>query len=269
MPPFIEIEEKNIERAVDKACAKLNIPREDLKYEVISYGSSGIFGLAGIKKARIRVALPQIDPQMNSKDIGSGHHAGDHVKKNVQSMTQETFSDTRLHIYPEDPLDLGKNVLQRIVDSITSDAKISVEEDSDRILFNVVGGNSAILIGKRGQTLEAIQSIVEKVVNKHNQNRIRVEVDIEGYLQNRRTNLQRQAARLAQKCKRIGKPVAVGQMSAHDRRIVHLALKNDSEVRTQSIGEGYLRKLMIFPRKNSGSKPKAPTDIVRERSNQS
>jgi spoIIIJ-associated protein len=268
MPPFIEIEEKNIEKAVDKACAKLNIPREDLKYEVISYGSSGIFGLAGIKKARIRVALPEMKSQIYSEDIGSEHHTGDHVKKNVESLIQKPFSDTRLHTYPDDPLDLGKNVLQRIVDSITSDAKISVEEDSDRILFNVIGGNSAILIGKRGQTLEAIQSIVEKIVNKHNQHRIRVEVDIEGYLQNRRTNLQRQAARLAEKCKRIGKPVAVGQMNAHDRRIVHLALKNDSEVRTQSIGEGYLRKLMIFPRKNSDSKPKAPRDIVKARSNQ-
>lgn len=268
MPPFIEIEEKNIEKAVEKACAKLNVPREDLKYEVISYGSSGIFGLAGIKKARIRVALPEMDSQMNSEDIGSEKHAGDHDKKNVQSLMRETFSDTRLHTYPDEPLDLGKNVLQRIVDSITSDAKISVEEDSDRISFNVIGGNSAILIGKRGQTLEAIQSIVEKVVNKRNQQRVRVEVDIEGYLQNRRTNLQRQAARLAEKCKRIGKPVAVGQMNAHDRRIVHLALKNDSEVRTQSIGEGYLRKLMIFPRKNSGSKHNAPKDIVKARSNQ-
>ena len=110
------------------------------------------------------------------------------------------------------------------------------------------------MIGKHGQTLEAIQSIVEKIINKRNQHRIRVEVDVEGYLENRRNNLERQAARLAEKCKRIGKPVAVGQMNAHDRRIVHLALKDDKAVRTQSIGEGYLRKLMIFPQKNQATR---------------
>ncbi len=157
--------------------------------------------------------------------------------------------------------------MQRIVDAITTDAKISVVEDSDRILLTVIGGNSAVLIGKHGQTLEAIQSIVEKILNKRNQHRIRVEVDIEGYLEGRRANLQRQAARLAEKCKRIGKPVAVGQMNAHDRRLVHLALKDDTEVRTQSIGEGYLRKLMIFPRKNAFSKRKAPRNITPSPSN--
>lgn len=256
MPPFIEVEGKNIEKAVDKACAKLKIPRDTLKYEVISYGSSGIFGLAGIKKARIRVTIPK---------AVSGRHsaAGEPEKQSDRDPNTEataslgdTYGETQLHTFPGDPLDLGKHVLQRIVDSITSDAEIRVEDTADRLLFNVVGGNSAVLIGKHGQTLEAIQSIVEKIVNKRNQHRIRVEVDIEGYIENRRTNLQRQAARLAEKCKRIGKPVAVGQMNAHDRRIVHLALKDDNAVRTQSIGDGYLRKLMIFPKKNFANRRK-------------
>jgi spoIIIJ-associated protein len=256
MSPFIEVEGKNIEKAVEKACSKLKVSRDALKYEVISYGSSGIFGLAGIKKARIRVTLPESGSQPTSEPVTSEHYSDQDVKKEVHSMIQETFDGPRLYTFPDDPLDLGKVVLRRIVDCITSDAEIRVEQNSNRILFNVVGGNSAIMIGKHGQTLEAIQSIVEKIINKRNQHRIRVEVDIEGYLDNRRNNLERQAARLAEKCKRIGKPVAVGQMNAHDRRIVHLALKDDRAVRTQSIGEGYLRKLMIFPTKNSGNKGK-------------
>ena len=256
MSPFIEVEGKNIEKAIEKACSKLKVARDALKYEVISYGSSGIFGLAGIKKARIRVATTESGSRPNSEPIASEQYSDGDVKKDVPSLIQETFDGTGLYTFPDDPLDLGKIVLQRIVDSITSDAKIHVEQNSDRILFNVVGGNSAIIIGKHGQTLEAIQSIVEKIINKHNRHRIRVEVDAEGYLQNRRNNLERQAARLAEKCKRIGKPVAVGQMNAHDRRIVHLALKDHRAVRTQSIGEGLLRKLMIFPKKNSGKKGK-------------
>ena len=256
MSPFIEVEGKNLEKAIDKACSKLKVPRDALKYEVISYGSSGIFGLAGIKKARIRVAVTDSVAPPNSEAAPSEQSSDKDVKKNVQTMIQETFDGSPLHSFPDDPLDLGKNVLQRIIDSITADATIKVDQNSNRILFNVEGGNSAIMIGKHGQTLEAIQSIVEKIINKRNQHRIRVEVDVEGYLENRRNNLERQAARLAEKCKRIGKPVAVGQMNAHDRRIVHLALKDDRAVRTQSIGEGYLRKLMIFPKKNSGRKRK-------------
>ena len=258
MSPFMEIEGKNLEKAIEKACSKLKVSRDSLKYEVISYGSSGIFGLAGIKKARIRVAIPETGSQPDSAPVASEHLSDNEVKTEVQSMIRETFDEKRVHRFPEDPLDLGTTVLQRIVDSITSDAKIRANQNSNRLSFDVVGGNSALLIGKHGQTLEAIQSIVEKIINKHNQHRIRVEVDVEGYLENRRNNLERQAARLAEKCKRIGKPVAVGQMNAHDRRIVHLALKEDRAVRTQSIGEGYMRKLMIFPKKHSGNRGKNP-----------
>jgi spoIIIJ-associated protein len=254
MPPFIEVEGKNIQKAVDKACAKLKIPRDTLKYEVISYGSTGIFGLAGVKKARIRVTIPKTASDRNSAVTEAESHSDIDMNTDATALLRDTHDNTQLHRFPDDPLDLGKNVLQRIVDAIASDAEIHVEDAPDRLLFNVVGGNPALLIGKHGQTLEAIQSIVEKIINTRNQHRIHVEVDIGGYIENRRTNLQRQAARLAEKCKRIGKPVAVGQMNAHDRRIVHLALKNDKAVRTQSIGDGYLRKLMIFPKKNSGNR---------------
>jgi spoIIIJ-associated protein len=144
---------------------------------------------------------------------------------------------------------LGKQILTRIVNTITNDADIDVKEDRDRVIFNIRGGNAAVLIGKHGQTLEAIQALVEKIVNKRHEERIRIEVDVEGYLKNRKSNLQRQAARMAEKCRRIRKPVTLGYMNAHDRRIVHLALKDHDDVRTQSHGNGLLRKLMILPKR--------------------
>jgi spoIIIJ-associated protein len=254
MTPTMELEAKNVEQAIQKACQQLKISRDNLKYNVISYGSTGIFGLGRTKKARIRVTLPGKNPETVSETNDIEHtdlnHNGD-VTHHAQSLIQETFSPKQTQTFPETPRDLGMDVLQRIIDSITSDARIIVDEDPERILFKVKGGNSAVLIGKHGQTLEAIQSLVEKIVNKHNSERIRVHVDVEGYLENRKNNLIRQAERLAQKCKKIKKPVTVGYMNAYDRRIVHLALKNDNEVSTQSLGEGLLRKLMIFPKKNS------------------
>ncbi len=110
------------------------------------------------------------------------------------------------------------------------------------------------MIGKRGQTLEAIQAIVNKVVNKHNQSRTRVLVDIEGYLETRRENLEKTALRLAEKSKKIGKPMTLGPMNAYDRRIVHLALQDFSDVQTRSRGEGPLRKLLILPKNRNAAR---------------
>ena len=129
-----------------------------------------------------------------------------------------------------------------------------METDPEHILFNISSDNSAILIGKRGQTMDAMQYLVEKIVNRQNDDRVRVQVDIEGYLKNRKNNLDQLAGRLAEKVKRTGKAASAGQMNAHDRRIVHMALKDDTAVRTQSIGEGLYRKLMIFPKKNTPKK---------------
>ena len=147
-------------------------------------------------------------------------------------------------------MELGKTALKKILDFITTDTEITVTEDKERVLFDVRGGNSAVLIGKRGQTLDAIQYLVEKIMNKNSEKRVRVQVDIEGYLDSRQTRLRELASRLSQKAKRTGKPVTVGQLNSHDRRIIHLTLRNDNSVRTQSMGDGPLRKLVIFPKKN-------------------
>jgi spoIIIJ-associated protein len=167
---------------------------------------------------------------------------------------KDNSEDQQLYSFPDDAVEIGRLVLQRIVDTITADATISVEEGDERLCFNVNGGNAGILIGKRGQTLDAIQTIIEKVVNKRNQNRIRVLVDIEGYLETRKENLENMALRLAEKTKKIGKPISLGQMNAYDRRIVHIALKDTPEVITRSRGEGRLRKIVILPKKRSYSK---------------
>jgi len=354
MSPHLEFEDKTVEKAVGKACEELNIPREKLKYDVISYGSTGIFGLVGIKKARIRVThLPPgktadtsyqngqtaeapgsepITEQQTSvsqpfvKDGQAPEQMTERSRRTERSrMTERSRRAERSRkaernrravsediedqeeddadddadddddfyddeedieddlIPPEEDeaeadslplpeehedgdgereiteaeavyLDLGKNALQRIVDFITADATVSLKIHSERITFQIQGGNTAVLIGKRGQTLEAIQYLVEKIVNKNHPQRIRIQVDIEGYLDSRRARLESLAARLSEKAKRIGKPITIGQLNAHDRRIVHIALKDDTGVRTQSMGEGFYRKLVIFPQKSRSRK---------------
>ena len=252
----LEFSAKNVDKAIEKACEELNLTADKLRYDILSHGSSGIFGLAGIKKAKIRVHLPEIpeDPAPVSDILGTTEETLSEV--NVSS-DQSAKDDDDEYIQPiefeKKALDLGRSVLQRIVDTITADTEISAEESSGKLFYNVSGGNAGIIIGKKGQTLDAIQSLVEKIVNKHNRHndKIRIQIDVGGYLETRKANLEKLAERLADKSKRIRKPISLGQMSAYDRRIVHLALKNDPDIRTKSRGEGYMRKLVIFPQKNS------------------
>lgn len=256
MPASVEFVGKNVEKAVKKACSKLKITQEEIKYDVLSFGSTGIFGLAGSKKAKIRVIIPEEEKANDTVFDSDGEEDRNNLNKPEFHQELEndidpdtTYNDAPMDSSQDESLALGRDILQRIVDSLTSDATIEVEEDSDRILYRVSGGNSAILIGKRGQTLEAIQSLVEKAVNKNNKNRIRIQIDVAGYLETRKANLEKLGNRLAEKAKRIGKPISLGQMSAADRRIIHLALKDNPAVRTQSRGDGYLKKLVIFPQK--------------------
>ncbi|OQY60510.1 MAG: hypothetical protein B6245_00995 [Desulfobacteraceae bacterium 4572_88] len=262
MSLFLEFEDKTVEMAVHKACDELKLPMEKLRYDVISYGSSGIFGLVGVKKARIRVPSPEPPPKKHISENNNRHKPAKRRKKISESpLPREKMSarriikDTAAEEQPvsEAPRELGREALQRIVDFITTDAEISVREDTERIFFNVRGGNTGVLIGKRGQTLEAIQYLVEKIINKQHNRRVRIQVDVEGYLDNRRAKLENLAARLSEKAKRIGKPVSIGQLNAYDRRIVHIALKDDNAVRTQSMGEGFYRKLVIFPHRRYSS----------------
>jgi spoIIIJ-associated protein len=250
MSPCFEFEDKSVEKAIQKACAKLNIPAAELRHDVISHGSTGIFGLVGTKKARIRVTTPELGPESPDKAISD-----EAFKKQTQAEAETVKSAAGRECKPDpiadDSKEIGKDALQRIVDLITTDAKISAREGRDQIFFNVNGGETGVLIGKRGQTLEAMQYLVEKMVNKRSTKRIRVQVDVEGYLQNRRFGLQKRARHLAEKAKNTGRSVTMGQMNAHDRRIAHLALKDDGAVRTQSMGEGHLRELVIYPKKTS------------------
>jgi len=305
MSRCLEFEDKMVDTAVEKAARELNIPKDKLKYDVISYGSSGIFGLVGTKKARIRVTLPESgsNKPANKRKRRSGKPAppacdelrsdssDEQISQTVSSLVEETFqadddpdpapdapttpavdeppeadpqppaedppSTTTAAAVPIDPgalLEIGKEALSRIVSHITTGAEVTARQGEDRLCFDIQGGESGILIGKKGQTLEAIQYLVEKMVNRHHPERVRVQVDVEGYLDNRRQRLEELADRLAQKAKRSGKPVTIGQLNAHDRRIVHISLKGDPDLRTQSMGEGFYRKLVIFPKKRGRKK---------------
>jgi spoIIIJ-associated protein len=256
MTEYAEFEAKNVDKALEKASNELKLAIDQLEYDVVSYGSSGIFGLVGVKKAKIRV-------KTNGAAVAEELETA--AKVEARNLVSDAFEDeVGQECAADDPvaddpimdqaMADGRVFLQNLVDYISEGAVVAGERRNGRILYKVDGGNSALLIGKRGQTLESIQYLIEKVVNKKIESRIRVMVDVEGYLGARKANLQRLAAKMAEKAQKVNKPVTIGQMNAYDRRIVHLCLKENTAVRTQSVGEGYYRKLIIFPKKRRRSK---------------
>ncbi|MBW1860819.1 MAG: KH domain-containing protein [Deltaproteobacteria bacterium] len=114
--------------------------------------------------------------------------------------------------------------------------------------MKIEGDKSGLLIGRRGKTLDALQFIVNKIVNKALERRIRVVVDSENYRQRMEESLTLLALSMGDKAKRIKKPVTTNPLNPHDRRIVHIALKEDEKLDTKSQGEGLLKKIIIIPR---------------------
>lgn len=253
-----EFQGKSVDQALEKASDQLNIPLDKIKHEVLAYGSSGIFGLVGLKKAKIKVTVDEHKAKkarpiaLESAPVESAIDEASTSGASGTPVVDTPFLEPEGQARPSaEIMAYGEKALQQIVDSITGDAAVDLRQKEDTLLFSISGGDSGVLIGKRGQTLEAIQCLLEKMINKKSTNRLQVMVDVEGYLEKRKSNLQQMASRMAEKAKRIKKPVTIGQMNAHDRRIVHIHLKEESGIRTQSIGDGYYRKLMIFPKKST------------------
>lgn len=245
MAPIVEFESKTVEGAIKKASEKLNVPARKLKHDVISHGSTGIFGLVGAKRAKIRVSVPENDLPQAPEEAPPPLPVEDNE---AVSLVEEAFNTKEVDEDWNAVEKTGLEALQKMVDYITADAVIESDRKEEKLFYNIEGGNTAVLIGKRGQTLEAMQYLVEKIVNKQSEKRVRVEIDVEGYLEKKREKLRGLAITLGEKVKQTKKPATVGQLNAYDRRIVHLALKADGELRTHSIGEGFYRKLKIFPK---------------------
>jgi len=239
----IEIEGKTIDEAIEKACSEFNVPREKLNIEIISDGATGFLGL-GSKKAKIKASIMSIDMAIDTPAAQS--NKGAQRKSYVISASIEPAG-------PEDsaesPAMRAKIILEGILQRMNLACPLTVEETADTILLNIKGDGSGLLIGKRGQNLDAIQYIVNKSVSKNTNNRKMIVLDTESYRKKREESLIALAAKLAEKVKKSKKALTVGHMNAHDRRVIHLALQNDESLTTKSRGEGEFRKIVIIPAK--------------------
>jgi spoIIIJ-associated protein len=218
-----EFEGKTTEDAIDNACHQLNLPRDEMDIEIMEPGSAGVFGIVGGRKAKIKVTISNEMPELADE---------------------------------QDALAIAKETLEDILALIPVEhAAVSVEQAEGTITLNIDGDKSGLLIGRKGRTLDALQFIVNRIANKSLEKRVQIVIDSENYRQRRQDFLIQMALRIGDKARKAGKPMATNLLNPHDRRIVHLALKDDENLDTKSRGEGVLKKVLIIPRKNSSSKP--------------
>jgi spoIIIJ-associated protein len=118
--------------------------------------------------------------------------------------------------------------------------------------LEIRGDRESVLIGKHGRTLEALQMLINRMVNKKLKSAIRVTLDIDDYRKRRADNMAQMAHRMGEKAKSTGRPQTAGPFSARDRRVIHLTLKEDPFIKTESLGEGELKKIKIIPVKREG-----------------
>jgi len=221
----IEKEAKSADEAIKEICEELGKERDELEFEVIEEKSRGILGLMGNKRVRVRARLKEAQKEK-----------GQEKKQDAQ--------DTGV-----DALTYAKTALERIIAGITDSAQVEGRVEGGTIYLNIKGDGSGLLIGRHGQTLDALQYIVGRIVGKQLGEKRMVVVDTERYRERRRESLEQVSQRMAEKAKSTGRPVSLQPMNASDRRIVHLALKHDREIETRSEGEGGMRSIRIIPRK--------------------
>jgi spoIIIJ-associated protein len=199
----IEIAAKTVDSAIETALKELQVTREDVEVEVLEEPSRGLFGILGLKLAKVRVT----------------------VKKSTKEVAIE--------------------FLQSIFKSM--DLNVSLESIINNNVMNISikGSQLGILIGRRGETLDALQYLTNLVVNRKTEKKIHVILDIEGYRKRREETLIRLARRLAEKVIKTGKKVMLEPMNPQERRIIHTAIQNNPNVTTYSEGEEPYRKVII------------------------
>jgi len=232
-----EFEAKTGEEAIKNACRQLNLTKDEVDIEVIEPGSAGIFGLVGGRKAKIRVTVTEKAPELPEEKNEVENEGG--VEREAKD---------------ENGVDIAKEALENILALIPAEGtKVTAGQLDGTITLNIEGDKSGLLIGRKGRTLDALQFIVNKIVNKSLEKRARVLVDSENYRERREDFLTQMALRLGDKAKKNGKPVATNLLNPHDRRIVHLTLKDDDQLGTKGRGEGVLKKVVIIPKRYGSS----------------
>ena len=295
----VEAEGITIDEAIANALTLLGVDRERVDIEILSDASRGLFGLGG-KPARVRASVRSYLWDAGKEEAGEGDDEGlrkgeaeveqadrDHDPAEMTSPVTETgvslgneavgekqdpdeqagteglFETGEGRTVSSQAAERGMEFLRTVLDLMGIQDAVNMEVGAapyNDVVLQVTGESSGVVIGRHGQTVDAIEYIVNRLVAREHPNEGHIVVDAAGYRMRRRQSLTEMARRLAEKAKRERRTVTLNPLSPRDRRVVHIALRNDRGITTRSHGAGLHRKLLIIPggqgRRQQGGGPR-------------
>ena len=264
----ITVSAKTVNDAITEASIQLGVISSELEYEVIEKGSAGFLGI-GAKQAVIRAwkkEEPKVEPEVKKeapkkefkKEVKKEQkkEAPKKVEKPVKVEKVERVVEKKVEEAPVKEEKLAEvlpetiaaceTFLKDVLKTMDMEVTLTSEIDEDGALsINMEGENKGILIGKRGQTLDSLQYLTNRVANKMQDGYVRVKLDTENYRQRRKETLESLAKNIAHKVKRTKKAVSLEPMNPYERRIIHSALQADKYVSTHSEGEEPYRRVVV------------------------
>ncbi|MGO9452131.1 MAG: RNA-binding cell elongation regulator Jag/EloR [Candidatus Binataceae bacterium] len=260
----IEISAATVEEAVQQALDQLGAREDDVVIEVLATPRAGVLGL-GARQARVRVAhraaaaaTSSVQSPPPAPPIKRDYAEPRRPRRAPQARAENATQDAD-HAEPRGPareaVDLAQEtqeatgVLTQILELMGEKAEVVTAEsaDAEAVELEIKGDGSGILIGRHGQTLDALEYIVNRIVARRIREAVPVVLETESYRARRRQQLHRMALSMGERAKRDHDPVMLDPMPPRDRRVVHLALKDDPMLTTRSSGEGFLRSIEIVP----------------------
>lgn len=258
----IESSGSNVEEAIAAGLAELGVAREDVQVELLDEGSRGLLGI-GARPARVRLTV-ELTAAAEEKELPP-------PAPKPTPVVEAEAAVRRAHdaVSVEEPpagLDKDKNELQSVapiacqtLEELLGKMEVRArvesyvrppqdEEDYAKLVLNVQGRDLGVLIGRRGETLNALQYLTRLIVGREVERRVNIIVDVEGYRVRRERSLQKLARRMAERAVATGRRQVLEPMSPAERRIVHVALRHHPDVTTESVGQGENRKVTIFLR---------------------
>ena len=269
MEDYITVSAKTLDDAITEALVQLGVTSDRLDYIVVEKGSEGFLGIgrkqAVIKARRKREEKPveetveeskvetpvkeEVKPEKKTEKKPAKEHS--HTKKNVREEKPEVKSEPKKEVelakVEPQTIETCEKFIYDVMNAMgMDDVKVtSVVGEEGALSINMEGSNMGILIGKRGQTLDSLQYLTNRVANKMQDGYVRVKLDTEDYRRRRKETLENLAKNIASKVKRTRKTVSLEPMNPYERRIIHSALQSDPAVSTHSEGEEPYRRVVV------------------------
>jgi len=243
--PMLEVIAPSVEEAVEKGLKELGLCKEDVEVEVLDSGKRSLFKLAS-RQARVRLKM-KLSDDVEINNLQQGEEANVELDENNSSSDESIVDDNDL----DEGLKVARNTINTLLDEMNVEANVHVEygemdgQHIAPILINLEGNDLSFLIGRKSETINALQYITNLIVGKKLNRWIPLQIDVQNYRVRRERELRKLARRIADQVVTSGRKQYLEPMPPNERRIIHIELRENPDVITESSGEDPHRKVVV------------------------